>query len=822
MLDYELLGAFYLGRPHELSTQKSESTPLLYDAKDLTTHAVIVGMTGSGKTGLGITLLEEAAIDGIPAIIIDPKGDMGNLMLTFPQLRGDDFRPWVDLGAATRNGMTPDEFAADQARLWKSGLAKWNQGPERIQSLRDAADVAIYTPGGDAGIPISVLKSLDAPAGGQLDLAALRERVSSTVSGLLTLLGIDADPLRSREHILLSNILEQAWMAGRNLDLPQLIREIQQPPFTRVGIMDLEAIFPSKDRMQLAMLINNVLASPAFAAWTQGAPLSIQKLLYTNDGRPRLSILSIAHLSDSERMFFVTILLNELITWMRTQPGTSSLRAILYMDEVFGYLPPTANPPSKTPLLTLLKQARAYGVGLVLATQNPVDLDYKALSNAGTWFLGRLQTERDKLRVLDGLEGASTTAGMAFDRQKIEGILSGVGKRVFLLNNVHEQAPSVFETRWAMSYLSGPLTRDQIRTLMASRRRETVAETPAVVGASSPVAVAATQAETKPEPPPILPKEISQKYLPVSRNVPRDARISYRPALLGIARVHYVDSKSKTDVWNEVGLLVDADYHDQRDPWDEAQPIVLKELQPADPVQDANHLELPSEFMRAASYKRWSTSLKGFLYRSQPLSLRYCPDLKLYSTPEERPGDFQGRLDMLAREQRDLEIEQARAKGEKLLEKFEDRIRKAEQRVEKEREQASSAAWNAAVSFGSTVLSAFMGRKKLSVTNTRRAASSMRAASRAADQRGDIKRAEETVEAIEEDQAKAEEELEQDLQAIRDRYLAENLTVEPYEIKPRKSDITILETALVWIPQLTAADGRLHPAYDPELFPEEE
>jgi hypothetical protein len=415
MPDFEKLGAFYLGREYDLETAKPRDELLLYDAKDLTTHAVCVGMTGSGKTGLCLSLLEEAAIDGIPAIAIDPKGDLGNLLLTFPELRPEDFRSWIDPGEAARSGITLDELAEQTAKRWREGLAAWGQQPARIARFRDSADVAIYTPGANAGLPLALLRSFAAPPQAIRDDAdALRERIAGAVSGLLSLVGIDADPLRSREHILLSRVLDEAWRAGREVQLADLVREIQSPSFKQVGVVDLESFFPAKDRFELAMSLNNLLASPGFAAWREGEPLDIQRLLYTSEGKPRLSILSIAHLSDAERMFFVTLLLNEVVAWMRSQSGTSSLRALLYMDEVFGYFPPTANPPSKMPMLTLLKQARAYGLGVMLATQNPVDLDYKGLSNAGTWFLGRLQTERDKARVLDGLEGASTAAGAKF------------------------------------------------------------------------------------------------------------------------------------------------------------------------------------------------------------------------------------------------------------------------------------------------------------------------------------------------------------------------------------------------------------------------
>lgn len=472
MPDIDSRNHFYLGREHNLGTGETAAEPLLYKSKDLTTHAVCVGMTGSGKTGLCLSLLEEAAMDGIPAICIDPKGDLGNLMLGFPKLEAGDFRPWVDESVAARKELTPDEFAQNTADLWKKGLASWDQGPERIQKYNDSVERLIFTPGASHGLPMTVLKSFDAPPKVLIDDAdAFRSRVQSAVSGLLALLGIDADPVRSREHILLSNVLTTSWRTGKNLSIEDMIGEIQDPPFEKVGVMGIETFYPKKDRLKLAMDLNNLLASPSFAGWMTGQPLDVQQLFFSPAGKPRHSIISISHLDDAQRMFFVTILLNEVLAWMRTQPGTASLRSLLYMDEVFGYFPPTKNPPSKEPMLTLLKQARAFGLGCVLATQNPVDLDYKGLSNAGTWFLGRLQTERDKMRVMEGLEGASAQAGNTFDKQAMERTLAGVGSRVFLMNSVHEDAPRVFHTRWAMSYLAGPLSREQIRGLMDPVRK---------------------------------------------------------------------------------------------------------------------------------------------------------------------------------------------------------------------------------------------------------------------------------------------------------------------------------------------------------------
>ncbi|MDD5399312.1 MAG: ATP-binding protein, partial [Dehalococcoidia bacterium] len=392
MEDFEKLGAFYIGREYDLANKKSGEQLILYDSRDLVTHGVCVGMTGSGKTGLCISILEEAAIDGIPAIIIDPKGDMPNMLLTFPQLRGEDFLPWINEDDARRKGLSPQDFAAKQAELWKKGLESWGESGDRIARLRQAADFVIYTPGSTAGIPISILKSFAAPPAALLeDSELLRDRINSTVTSLLGLIGKEADPIKSREHILVSTILDNAWRQGIDLDLAALIQQVQSPPVSKIGVMDLDSFYPAKDRFELAMLINNLLAAPGFSAWMEGEALDIGQILYSPSGKPRMSIFSIAHLGDAERMFFVSLLLNQVLAWMRQQPGTTSLRAMLYMDEIFGYFPPVANPPSKQPLLTLLKQARAFGLGILLATQNPVDLDYKGLSNTGTWLLGRLQ-----------------------------------------------------------------------------------------------------------------------------------------------------------------------------------------------------------------------------------------------------------------------------------------------------------------------------------------------------------------------------------------------------------------------------------------------
>jgi hypothetical protein len=812
MQNYEKLGAFYLGRLVDQSGDHARREPLLYDAKDLTTHAVCVGMTGSGKTGLCLSLIEEAAIDGIPVIAIDPKGDLGNLLLTFPELSSAEFAPWIDEGEATRKGMTSAQYADHIAKLWRKGLADWDQDGERIARLRAAADAAIYTPGSRAGLPLTVLRSFAAPAAALADDSdALQERIQASTSGLLALLGIAADPLRSREHILIANILDRAWRTGRDLEIADLIREIQSPPFERLGVFELDAFFPGSERFALAMQLNNLLASPGFGAWMEGEPLDPARLLWTAEGRPRISILSIAHLSDAQRMFFVTILLNELLAWMRTQPGTTSLRAILYMDEVFGYLPPTANPPSKLPLLTLLKQARAFGLGCVLATQNPVDLDYKALSNAGTWFLGRLQTERDKARLLDGLEGAA--AGASFDRKMMEATISGLQSRVFLMNNVHDDAPALFHTRWAMSYLRGPLTRDQIETLMRDRRAEAAAPAP-TPAERHPAPASPPPADHPPQRPP-LPDGIRESFLRPRQRVDPDQTLVYRPALLGESRLHYVAARDGVDLWEEA--VVFAPIHDEnvRDPWSEEEPLEddVGDL-PENPLPGARFMEPPSEVRRTASFTSWGRQLKDHLYRTRPLVLLSCPKLKETSRPHESAGEFRVRLAQSARERRDLEIEKLRKRYAPKLKRLEERIRSAEQRVEVQESQYKQQKMQTAISFGATLLGALFGRKAASVGTVGRASTTARGMGRAARERGDVARAKATLESLEPQLAELEREFEEATERVRRDFDLDSLELEEKPLAPRKSDIRTTAPLLVWTPWRVDASGVAEPLFD--------
>ena len=678
-MDFEKLGAFYLGRPYDLASGQPRPGITLYDSSDLVTHAVCVGMTGSGKTGLCVCLLEEAAIDGVPAIVIDPKGDLGNLLLTFPELRAEDFAPWVSADEARRKAMTPEQFAASQAETWRQGLSEWGQDGARIRRLKEAAEFAIYTPGSDAGLPVSILRSFapPPPAAGEDD-ELLRERIQTTVSSLLALAGLDADPLRSREHILLSTIFAAAWRAGKTLDIPALIQQIQTPPVTRVGVLELDSFFPAKDRFELAMALNNLIAAPAFESWLQGEALDIGRFLHGPSGKPRVSIFSIAHLSDPQRMFFVSLLLNEIVGWVRTQQGSSSLRAILYMDELAGYMPPVAMPPSKLPLLTLMKQARAYGLGVVLATQNPADLDYKGLSNAGTWFLGRLQTERDKSRVIEGLEGVAAVSGGGFDRARLEQTLSALDSRVFLMNNVHEDEPEIFQSRWALSYLRGPLTRQDIKRLMAGRTQPVAAGVPAetrpattvvspVAPRSAPSAGAAVSAER-----PVLPPEIPQYFAPVSGTAPP----MYVPMLLGSAQIRYADTKAKVDVVDDVLVVTPIQEGPATIDWTSARDagFELSALSEQG-VEGASFAPLPPAAARAKSYEAWSKAFAAWLAGSRRLTLYTSAALKVTSNPGEDERSFRIRLQQASRERRDLAVEQLRRKYASKIMALRDRLR---------------------------------------------------------------------------------------------------------------------------------------------------
>ena len=795
MQDYEKLGVFYLGKEYDPGARRPADHLLLYDSRDLLTHAVCVGMTGSGKTGLCIGLIEEAAIDGIPAIVIDPKGDLSNLLLTFPELRPEDLRPFINEDEAAAKGISADQFAAGQAELWRKGLAEWGQSPERIARLKRSAEFALYTPASRAGTPVSILGSFAAPPAAVVnDREAMRERVSTAASSLLSLAGIDADPMQSREHILLSTILDQAWRAGKNLSLADIVEQIQQPPVSRIGVLDLDSFYPAKDRFQLTMALNNLLAAPGFEAWLEGAPLDPGRLLRAEDGRPRVAIFSIAHLSDAERMFFVSLLLSQIIAWMRAQSGTTSLRALLYMDEIFGYFPPVANPPSKQPLLTLLKQARAFGLGVVLATQNPVDLDYKGLANAGTWFIGRLQTERDKARLLDGLESAAGNV----DRAAIERILSGLGSRIFLLHNVHEGAPAVFQTRWTLSYLRGPLTREQLAAVAGPRPAveapapaTAVRRAPAEIGAASPSAGR-----------PVLPPDVPQHFAPLRSPKQGGADLVYVPMLYGAAGVRFTDTRMRIDDTREVGYL--APIGDSAVPIDwtaaEATDLSPADLEDAPAEEDARYAALPPAAAKPRSYAGWTREFAAWLYQTQRLDLLKSEATGLLSNPDESERDFRARLQQAAREERDNRAAALRAKYAPKIAALEERLRRAQQAVERQRAEETQQKTGAILSIGATLVGAFLGRKTLSATNINRASTAMRSYGRVRKEAEDVALATENVEAVERALEDLNAQFEAEVREAESAVDAASEELQSIAIAPKKTNIAVKLVSLVWVP----------------------
>jgi hypothetical protein len=788
-MDFEKLGLFYLGREYNLATHSVTETPVLYDSRDLVTHAVCVGMTGSGKTGLCLGLLEEAAIDGVPVIAIDPKGDLGNLLLTFPDLSPRSFRPWIDEDEAQRAGKTADAFAAEQAQAWSEGLARWGQDGERIKRLRAAAEFAIYTPGSRAGLPVSVLSSFAAPPQSVLDdRELLTDRAHNTATSVLALAGVEAEP-RSREHTLLATILTNAWTGGRALDLPAIIEQVQKPSFGKVGILDLELFFPEKERFALSLKLNGILAAPGFEQWFEGEPLDPAALLRTSAGKPRVSIFSVAHLDDSERMFFVSLLLTQVVGWMRTQTGTSSLRAILYMDEIAGYFPPVSNPPSKAPLLTLLKQARAFGVGVVLATQNPVDLDYKGLANTGTWFLGRLQTERDKARLLDGLEGA---AGGSLDRSEAERILSSLDKRVFLLHNVHESKPVVFQTRWTMSYLRGPLSRPQIQQLMGSASRPVADDARPRTAPGEPLAVpSSTRAGARP----VLPPGIQQYFLPVGAG---ERGITYAPVVIGAARIGFGDAKLGIDISRDVLFAAPIEEGPVPVDWQQAVEIQSAPGQLSrEPASGASYTDVPSAAQQPRNYEAWQKSFSQWLSQSQRLELLRHKETKLTSGAGETERDFRARVQDARRASRDAEKEAIQKKFAAKRETLATKVRRAEEAVQREQQQASQQKTQTMLSMGAAAIGALFGRKTFSTGTLGRATTAARGVGRSMKEVEDVQHAQQNVTQEKEKLEAFDLEVQNALQEVAARFDSD-VQLERVSLAPKRGQVQVLFVGLGW------------------------
>ncbi len=843
----ERLASFYLGQEYDLVGSEMLDQAVHYDARDLTTHAVCVGMTGSGKTGLGVILLEEAALDGVPSLVIDPKGDMTNLLLTFPDLRPEDFRPWVNPDDARRKDMDLDSYVASVADLWREGLAGTGQGPDRIRRLKESADFVIYTPGSSAGRQVSILHTLKAPTESwEADSESLRDKIESVVSALLTLVGVEADPVRSREHILLSNIFENAWRAGEDLDLAQLIFRVQKPPFSQLGVFPVDTFFPEKDRLELAMLLNGIIASPTFADWIQGQPLDVESFLYGPTGKPQVSVLYIAHLSEAEKQFFVTLLLEQVVGWMRGQSGTTSLRALVYIDEMFGYLPPhPSNPPTKKPLLTLLKQARAYGLGLILATQNPVDLDYKALSNAGTWFIGRMQADRDKQRLLDGLEGVEVGKG-GTSRAEFDKMISAVKSRVFLLHNVHESEPVVFHTRWAMSYLRGPMTRAQVRQLAGEQPvHPTYAPAPSPEAPSRPIATPAFAPQPAPSPPPgppkpeipyskvlpQLPSAVQQVFLPARiplrsalEELARDRRWSvraepdqegylvYGAALVGLAKLRFSHAQSRQTHSEEVAYLLDmrGDIMD----WSGAKVRLEARDLDREPEAGAFFAELPSSLGAAKSLSALRKEFEDYLYYNSSVALWYNPHLKLYSELGETDKAFQRRCRTAAQEAHDAEAKKLRGKYEGELERLEAKLRREERELEADQIEHDARKQEELLSGVESVFGLFTGSR-----SSRRLSTASRKRRLTRQAKADIEESEQVIDELEEMIEELEEEAKREIKELADKWVELIDEVEEIEVRPRRTDVQVNLFAIAWIPHwevMVAGQALSAPAFEVE------
>jgi len=787
-----------LGEELDAAGQRN-GVSLELDPGDLTTHGVVVGMTGSGKTGLAVVLLEEALLRGVPALILDPKGDMGNLLLNFPALRPEDFRPWVDEAEAARSGETPDVLAARTAERWRQGLADWSQTPDRMRRLGMGTHFSLFTPGSSAGIPLDVVGSLRAPAA-TAGADAQADEIEGFVSGLLALIGKAADPLSSPEHILLSNLIARAWGAGQDLDLGTLVRQLADPPIRKLGVFELDTFMPPKDRMALAVQLNALLASPSFASWMTGVPLDLDRILYDDAHRPRAAILYLAHLSEPERQFLVTLVMSRLVGWMRRQPGTSELRALVYMDEVAGFLPPTAEPASKKPMLTIFKQARAHGLGMVLATQNPVDLDYKAMANAGTWLIGRLQTERDKLRILEGMRAAAGATDTAeLDRQ-----IGALGPRQFLLHSARGGAPRRFTTRWAMSYLRGPLTGAEIERLTADDpERSASAEPagqPAAAGGSSSTPAEPALADDEVTLAPTAPPGVRVRYLDPAAPWADDvgARADGRRLAAAVAarvRLKFDDTVAGID-HDETYECVFFPLTDSPGP-DSAHVVDYDERDlRSEPPADAVYALPDAPIDRAAYFRDIERRLRDQLYRTRTVEVWHNPSLKLFSRVGEEQEAFAERCRRVATERAEAEAATLRDRYHQRLQRLQTRQRAADDRVRELTADSKQRLQTELVAGAGQLLSVFLGgRARLGSLS---AAASRRATTRRTQERLDTAR--NKVEDIAEQASALEQDLLEELAAITEEWDGEAARIDERSIPLEQSDVVVEEVVLVWLP----------------------
>ena len=783
---YEKLGLFYLGNEVDIKSGEKEDELLLVKNKNLTTHATIIGMTGSGKTGLGISMIEEAVLDNIPSIIIDPKGDMGNLLLAFDDFDSKKFEPWVDSNEANKQGLSVEEFAKKEAMKWEKGLNSAGQDRDRVKRFKDKADITIYTPGSSAGVSLSVLSSFDAPSLEILeDSDTFSYLLNSTVSSILALIGEDKDMANSKEAILLSNIFNHFWRKNRGLNIEELIGYIANPPFTKIGVIELKTFYPQNDRLKLAFSLNNIIASPTFSSWLEGVTLDIDNLLYGKDAKPKVSILNIAHLNDNERMFFVTLFLNKYISWMRMQGGSSSLKTLLYMDEIFGFFPATSNPPSKSPMLLLLKQARAFGVGIVLSTQNPIDLDYKGLSNIGSWFIGRLQTKQDIDRVINGL----IKSGSDLTKKDIEELLANLQKRTFLLKSAHRDDIDLFSTRWVISYLKGPLSRDDIKLLMKDKKELLLSHD------NKEKTTKKDNSDTSSSKP-ILNEDILEYFY--NKNSAQTKPTLY-PHLIANATLRYYNAKRAIDeeerLYNKYELpsnLRDLDWNESQINEDD---FDLYEL---NSTSNASFANLPNIIKEASSLKELEKDFTDYLYQNNKLTLYRVSSLKLESNFGENLDKFKIKINDTLSDKKEEDKEKLIQKFEKKRDIIDRRYQRALVKLEKEEEDVSSKTTGLVMSIGMAILDSFLGTKRVKRSTISKAGTAIRGAGRIYGEKADVKRAKEALKVIEEDLQELEYSLEDEILKLDEKFSIDSVEIEEFFIKPRRSDIYDVELAILW------------------------
>ncbi|WP_323585907.1 ATP-binding protein [Aliarcobacter butzleri] len=779
--DYEKLKLFYIGK----EKIDDNFVPLVYKNKDLLTHAAIIGMTGSGKTGLGISLLEEAAIDNIPSIIIDPKGDMTNLLLTFPSLQGSDFEPWIEEQDASNNGLSVKEFAQNTANLWKNGLERDFQNVSRIEKLKNCADFTIYTPGSDAGVQISILSSFKAPNKEVIeDNDLLVSLVNSTVSSILSLIEEKSDTT-SKESILISSIFMNYFKENKDLTLEELITLIVTPPFSKIGVFDLETFFAQSERLKLALKLNNIIANPSFKTWIEGETLDISNLLYDETGKAKVSIFSIAHLNDSQRMFFVTLLLNQMVAWMRRQEGTTSLKALLYMDEIFGYFPPNSNPPSKQPMLTLLKQARSFGIGIILSTQNPVDIDYKGLANIGTWFIGRLQTKQDKEKVIDGLSSANEGN---LNKDEVMNLISNLEKRNFILKNINEDGIKIFETRWALSYLKGPISKDGIKKLMSEKKKQNI-PTQKVENENQTTQINIEKGIPKP----IITSNLTEKYLYSSQN----SAYYLQPYLICSCDIHYIDAPKNIDFEEKISYKIYLDENMKNIDFEEKEELRNNSFEEKE-KPNSFYYELPSFIQKEKDLKVIEKDFMDYIYRNSKLTLYKNEFLKITSKQTESLNDFKIRLQDRLNEKIDLEVEKLKVKFVKENDSIETKLSKLYEKLQKEEIQATSTTTDTIISIGTSLLGAFFGNSVINKTNIGKVATSAKGASKILKERNDVKQVENEILELQQQKEALKTLLENEIEKINLANQSSNFPIEEIFIKPKRSDIYNTKLALLW------------------------